>query len=109
MSTSPPTQPFDRLKLALQLRDRLNAGENPRLALTALGLALDYDVLGEDLGTESLSIDDPDNDVIDLGWALPQFAASAPAPASHYQVRRTGSNAPWVVEVMQRFMQHFEP
>jgi hypothetical protein len=87
MSTSPPTQPFDRLKLALQLRDRLNAGENPRLALTALGLALDYDV----------------------GWALPQFAASAPAPASHYQVRRTGSNAPWVVEVMQRFMQHFEP
>lgn len=70
----------------------LNAGTSQEDAVMAVGLDPDDDVWGEDIGDECLPLDDPHNDVIDLGWHN----------GTHYQVRRTSSRCPWAVEIMQR-------
>lgn len=91
---------------AIELRDLLNAGSPIRSALHLTGFDPD-DVYGEDIGDECLEVDDPQSDVIDLGWhgtatrvgVTPVLGAGT----THYQIRRLGNLQPWTVEVMQRF------
>lgn len=77
---------------ALTIARHLNKGRDAITALAAVGLTQE-DVWGEDIGDECLSVEDPDNGVIDLGWH----------ESTSVRVRRLGRTQPWRVEVMQRF------
>lgn len=77
---------------ALTIARHLNDGRDAITALAAVGLTQD-DVWGEDQGDDCMSVEDPYNNVIDLGWH----------ESTSYRVRRLSIRQPWQVEVMQRF------
>lgn len=76
----------------------LNSGAAARDALRAVRIS-PLGVTGTDIGDECLSIDDPHNDTIDLGWH----------DFTHVQVRRLSEHGKWMVEVMQRFNDNGTP
>jgi hypothetical protein len=80
------------IKLAWLINDE---GHAPYDAVQMLGLDPENDVYGEDIGDECLPLDDPDNDVIDLGWD----------ERHHYQLKHRYSTTlgrkVWEVEHME--------
>jgi|tagenome__1003787_1003787.scaffolds.fasta_scaffold20030109_3 hypothetical protein len=84
------------LDKALHVRDLLNDGHGIEFALKSVDIDIE-DVYGEDLGSEFLEVDDPENDIIDLSWE----------DGVHYRVRHMPADydrsRPWVVEEMRRY------